>query len=529
MYALYYGCSDDDDRFPEYKAYHLDCPSPPPTLPPPTPPPSPPLPQSPLSPPPPPPMAYRLAPPGEVRCTGTVNLIGHGFMQGGMFPSFLTDTSTVPGGGPCSSSPCTGATSRGGTLSVVNAASLYGPYSLSFVNSQSSAQFTKTSLPPGPHSVEAASDDVFTYRAFCRAGGASSTASARLIASSNLPKNGWTGSTHSGSAGGWTDCPSSTWTELSGKHTVQKQGARLGFRIDNKALSTILFDGFELLRNPGADEQLSEEECRSAAALHGSAFSVVSSGDRPKGCHYSPEKTSSPAFFYNAYVGMAFSSTAYGGDYLAVCKGGAAFPSPPPSQPLPPPPSEFAVITATQNAQNLPYGPGPIGTKPAYFCTDCIGGPSDSWTETVACDGSNVDMTIVYQFDSAMSAVDRMRQCSATGCNVGFTVSGPGITTTSFNSDWWFTKGATVLPSTSGSRVSSDDGMWGGAPGMVSGNLGAAGGSHGTACYGNTGRAGFYGFGNCNSADSTGITVYYGPNGSKRCPSLKAQLYATPN
>ena len=180
--------------------------------------------------------------------------------------------------------------------------------------------------------------------------------------------------------------------------------------------------------------------------------------------------------------------------------------------------------------QTLPYGPGPIGTKPAFFCTDCIGSPSDSWTETVACDGSNVDMTIVYQFDSAMSAVDRMRQCSATGCNVGFTVSGPGIATTSFNSDWWFTKGATVLPSTSGYRVSSDDGMWGGAPGMVSGNMGAAGGSHGTACYGNTGRAGFYGFGNCNAGDSQGVTVYYGPNGSKQCPSLKAQLYApTPN
>eukprot|EP00964_Phaeocystis_antarctica_P129323 scaffold93173_cov80-Phaeocystis_antarctica.AAC.1 len=27
---------------------------------------------------------------------------------------------------------------------------------------------------------------------------------------------------------------------------------------------------------------------------------------------------------------MAFSSAAYGGDYLAVCKGGTAFPSPPP-------------------------------------------------------------------------------------------------------------------------------------------------------------------------------------------------------
>ena len=106
-------------------------------------------------------MPYRLAPSGEARCTGTVNLITNGFMQGGMFPSFLTDTSTVPGGGPCSSSPCIGATSNGGTLSVVTEASLYGPYSLSFVNSKGSPQFTKTSLP-GPHSVEATTDDVFT-------------------------------------------------------------------------------------------------------------------------------------------------------------------------------------------------------------------------------------------------------------------------------------------------------------------------------------------------------------------------------
>ena len=275
-------------------------------------------------------MAYRLALSGEARCTGTVNLIANAFLQGGAFPSFLTDTSTLPGGGPCSSSPCTGAANKGGTLSVVNEPSLYGPYSLSFVNSNGSPQFTKASLPAGPHSVEAATDDVFTFRAFCRAGGASSTALGRVLVSSNLPENGWTGAKHSGSNRGWADCTSSAWTELSGEHTVTHgAGVRVGFRIDNKG-GTILFDGFELLRNPGADEQLSEEECRTAAALHGWAISVVSSSDRPKGCHYSPEDISSPAFFYNAYVGMAFSSTAYGGDYLAVCKGGTAFPSPPP-------------------------------------------------------------------------------------------------------------------------------------------------------------------------------------------------------
>ena len=262
-------------------------------------------------------MAYRLASLEEARCTGSVNLITNGFMQGGALPSFLTDTSTVLGGGPCSSSPCTSATSIGGTLSVVTEPSLYGPYSLEFVNSQGSPLFTKGSLATGPHSVEAATDDVFTYRAFCRAGGASSTALGRIITSSNQPEEGWMDITHSVSNGGWTDCTSSAWTEMSGEHTVTTEGAgvRVGFRIDNKG-GTILWDGFELLRNPGADEQLSEAECRTAAALHGWEFSVVSSGDRPTGCHYSPKDISSPAFFYNAYADMTFSSTAYEGDYL---------------------------------------------------------------------------------------------------------------------------------------------------------------------------------------------------------------------
>jgi hypothetical protein len=278
-------------------------------------------------------MAYPLAPSGEVRCTGTVNLIGNSFMQGGVFPSFLTDTSTVRGGGPCSSSPCAGATSYDGILSVVSEASLYGPYSLSFVNSHGFAQYTKESLPTGPHSVEAAADDKFTFRAFCRADSAHNTAFSRMIVSSNLPDDGWINAVHSASNGGWTNCPSSAWTELSGGHTVTHgAGVRVGFRIDNKG-GTILFDGFELLRNPGADEQLSEEECGSAAALHGSAFTVVSSGDRPNGCHYSPEDISSPAFVYNTYAGMASSSTAHEGEYPAVCKGGTAFPSPPPPSP----------------------------------------------------------------------------------------------------------------------------------------------------------------------------------------------------
>ena len=60
-------------------------------------------------------------------------------------PPFLIDASTVPGGGPCASSPCTGATNKGGALSVVTEASLdslYGLHSLSFVNSKGSAQFT---------------------------------------------------------------------------------------------------------------------------------------------------------------------------------------------------------------------------------------------------------------------------------------------------------------------------------------------------------------------------------------------------
>ena len=179
----------------------------------------------------------------------------------------------------------------------------------------------------------------------------------------------------------------------------------------------------------------------------------------------------------------------------------------------------FAVITATKNAENLPYGPGPMpGGDAAYFCTDCIATPSDSWTETVACDGSNVDMTIVYKFDSAMSVPDRMRQCAASGCNVVFTVSGPSIATVDITSVWWFADAA-VLPSTSGSAVSPDDGMWGAGPGVVNGN---------GQCYGGSSSVNteFYGFGNCNSGDSQGNMFYKGPYGSQTCPSLKAWLHA---
>eukprot|EP00964_Phaeocystis_antarctica_P154547 scaffold123316_cov65-Phaeocystis_antarctica.AAC.1 len=331
-------------------------------------------------------MAYRLAPSGEARCTGTVNLIVNGFMQGGVFPSFLTDTSTVPGGGPCSSSPCTGATRKGGTLSVVTEASLFGPYSLSFVNTnEGSPLFTKASLPAGRHSVEAATGDTFTFRALCRAGGAQGTALGRMIVSSNLPENGWPGAKHSGSNGGWADCTSSAWTKLSGEHTVtQGAGVRVGFRIDNRG-GTILWDGFELLRNPGSDEQLSEEECRTAATLYGWAISVVSSSDRPKGCHYSPKDVSSPAFFYNAYAGMAFSSTAYGGDYLAVCKRGTAFPSPPPSSPpspSPPPP----VPPRSPSPSPPPPTPPPPPLSPSLGCVDHTEeGVTSVWTCSVKC------------------------------------------------------------------------------------------------------------------------------------------------
>ena len=60
--------------------------------------------------------------------------------------------------------------------------------------------------------------------------------------------------------------------------------------------------------------------------------------------------------------------------------------------------------------------------------------------------------------------------------------------------------------------------MWGGAPGEVNGD---------GQCYGNAGTNGFYGFGNCNSADSSqGSTVYYGPHGDDSCSNLKVWVYA---
>ena len=150
----------------------------------------------------------------------------------------------------------------------------------------------------------------------------------------------------------------------------------------------------------------------------------------------------------------------------------------------------------------------------AYFCTDCAG-TSDTWRQDFACDGTNVDMTIVYKFASAKTVQAQLTDCAASGCIVDFTVSGDGFTTTSFTSNKWMFTDAAVF---SGSKVSPDDGIWGAAPGEVNGN---------GDCYGDTNapHSGFYGFGNCNAGDSSS-TVYYGPGGTQSCSSLKAWLYA---
>ena len=153
----------------------------------------------------------------------------------------------------------------------------------------------------------------------------------------------------------------------------------------------------------------------------------------------------------------------------------------------------------------------------AYFCTDCAG-TSDTWTQDVACDGTNVDMTIVYKFASAKTVQAQLTDCADYGCVVDFTVSGDDFTTTSFTSNNWMFTDASVF---SGSKVSPDDGIWGAAPGEVNGNGDCYGDGYG---YGSNPN-GFYGFGNCNSGDGSS-TVYYGPDGTHSCSSLKAWVYA---
>ena len=153
----------------------------------------------------------------------------------------------------------------------------------------------------------------------------------------------------------------------------------------------------------------------------------------------------------------------------------------------------------------------------AYFCTDCAG-TSDTWTQDVACDGTNVDMTIVYKFASAKTVQAQLTDCADYGCVVDFTVSGDDFTTTSFTSNNWMFTDASVF---SGSKVSPDDGTWGAAPGEVNGNGDCYGDGYG---YGSNPN-GFYGFGNCNSGDGSN-TVYYGPDGPHSCSSLKAWVYA---
>ena len=102
------------------------------------------------------------------------------------------------------------------------------------------------------------------------------------------------------------------------------------------------------------------------------------------------------------------------------------------------------MLTASKHAEQLPYGPGPMpANDAAYFCTDCAG-TSDTWTQDVACDGTNVDMTIVYKFASAKTVQAQLTDCADYGCVVDFTVSGDDFTTTSFTSNNWMLR---TLPS----------------------------------------------------------------------------------
>jgi len=186
----------------------------------------------------------------------------------------------------------------------------------------------------------------------------------------------------------------------------------------------------------------------------------------------------------------------------------------------------FGVLTSTSMAEDLPYGPGPLtDTASAYFCTDCSSAGT-TWTQTFACDGSTVDMTIEYVFDSAMTPFDRIKYCSDYGCTVDYTVSGTSVgTTEKFTGNFWFSSG-TVGSSSSGSGLASDDGLWGAGTsqfGIVDGETGGGNG------YCPWSKSGFYGFGNCNKYDSyKGSYMFYGSTSYTTCPNLMSMLYAGP-
>lgn len=153
----------------------------------------------------------------------------------------------------------------------------------------------------------------------------------------------------------------------------------------------------------------------------------------------------------------------------------------------------FAVTDASNVAEQLDYSSGAIDVNgAARITTDFANVFSNNWFQEVYLDGTNLSYSIEWKFSNNLTMAERFKEAVNTGTAVSWLVNAGG-SQYSINGTWrWsVSSGLNTLDwSTSGSRFSNDDGIWGAGSyvdGQSNSNIGTV----------------QWGLGNYNSSDSS--------------------------
>merc|ERR1719311_493908 len=136
-----------------------------------------------------------------------------------------------------------------------------------------------------------------------------------------------------------------------------------------------------------------------------------------------------------------------------------------------------------------------------------------------------LSMTLEYKFDTDRTVGATLAAANSGGVPVTWTASGSAVGSTKTMSGTWVGTSKSLYwtgaAGASGPEFASDDFAWMGGSGVI------IDGDQQNTISGSTGvcsGTGVYGQSNCNSADSTCSTLYYGSS-SKSCPNMVTKLY----
>jgi hypothetical protein len=176
----------------------------------------------------------------------------------------------------------------------------------------------------------------------------------------------------------------------------------------------------------------------------------------------------------------------------------------------------FAITTASQCAEGLPYGPNTISNSDtsAYVSTVHKDTWHIQWQQVLDPGSGGTVVSITWDFtDGAKTVAQRFESAVVGGEAVTWTVSYGGSSQV-LSGTWRFSSTAGSMLSRfegQGTTFSLDDGLWGAGTGIVGGDGGAR-------------PADFWGHGNTNGADSLCTTVYQGSSSSTQS-ALMNRMY----